>query len=87
MTMLWTFLILYCIRVLVILEQYVRGRRLTSGMSYNLRSAVNIPSALDNLREFVLGDPAMFKLFAQLVDRAEPGLNILNNLAEEYESN
>ncbi len=43
-------------------------------------------NALDNLRGFVLTDPVMFKLSPQLVDRAEPGLQILNELADEYES-
>ena len=47
----------------------------------------NYSNALNNLRDFVLNDSAMFKLFPQLVDRAEPGLDILNNLAEEYELN
>ena len=42
-------------------------------------------NALDNLRDFVLTDPVVFKLFPQLVDRAEPGLHILNELADEYE--
>ena len=43
--------------------------------------------ALDNLRDFVLSDPTMCKLFPQLVDRAEPALHILNELADQYESN
>ena len=44
-------------------------------------------NALINLRDFVLSDPVMFKLFPQFVDRAEPGLDILNDLADEYELN
>ena len=40
---------------------------------------------LDNLRDFVLNDDVMYKLFPQLVDRAEPGLDILHQLADEYQ--
>ena len=39
-------------------------------------------TALDNLRDFVLSDDVMYKLFPQLVDRAEPGLDLLGKLAD-----
>ena len=41
--------------------------------------------ALDNLRDFGLNDDLMYKLFPQLIDRAEPALVILHQLADEYE--
>ena len=77
---------LYCIRILVILEQYERAAILRQSVLRPMDRR-DYANALNNLRDFVLNDSAMFKLFPQLVDRAEPGLNILNNLAEEYELN
>ena len=75
---------LYCLRVLEILEQSEKAAALRERVleAMERRDYIN---ALDNLRDFVLSDPAMFKLFPQLVDRAEPGLHILNELADEYE--
>ena len=77
---------LYCIRLLVILEQYEKAAVLRQNVLRPMERR-DYANALNNLRDFVLNDPAMFKLFPQLVDRAEPGLDILNNLAEEYELN
>ena len=77
---------LYCLRILEMLEQFERSSILREGVLL-LTERRDYLNALDNLREFVLKDPAMFKLFPQLVDRAEPGLHILNELADEYELN
>ena len=41
--------------------------------------------ALDKLRDFVLVDLAMYKLFPQLVDSAEPGLETLHRFADEFD--
>ena len=75
---------LYCLRLLEILEQYEKAAILQEGV-LQVMEGRDYLSALDNLRDFVLTDSVMFKLFPQLVDRAEPGLNILNELADEYE--
>ena len=77
---------LYCLRLLEILEQFEKASILRERVlqAMERRDYLN---ALDNLRDFVLNDPAMFKLFPQLVDRAEPGLQVLNKLAYEYELN
>ena len=75
---------LYCLRLLEILEQYEKAGILQQDVLQPMERRDYL-SALNNLRDFVLNDPAMFKLFPQLVDRAEPGLDILNKLAEEYE--
>ena len=77
---------LYCIRLLVILEQYEKAALLRESV-LKLIERRDYSNALNNLCDFVLNDSAMFKLLPQLVDRAEPGLEILNNLAEEYELN
>ena len=79
-------LALYCIRVLEILERYEKAADLRRNVLQPMERR-DYSNALSNLRDFVLIDPAMFRLFPQLVDRAEPGLDILNNLAEEYELN
>lgn len=75
---------LYCLRLLETLEQFEKAAILREGVLQAMERRDYL-KALDNLRDFVLGDPAMFKLFPQLVDRAEPGLHILNELADEYE--
>ena len=77
---------LYCIRLLEILEQYEQVAALREGVLQPMERR-DYASALNNLRDFVLNDPAMFKLFPQLVDRAEPGLDILSKFAEEYDLN
>ena len=77
---------LYCIRLLEILEQYEKADILRQSVLQPMERR-NYSNALNGLRDFVLNDSAMFKLFPQLVDRAEPGLDILNNLAAEYELN
>ena len=75
---------LYCLRLLEILEQFEKAAILREGV-LQVMERRDYLNALDNLRDFVLRDPVMFKLFPQLVDRAEPGLDILSKLAEEYE--
>ena len=77
---------LYCIRLLEILEQYEMAATLRRNVLQPMERR-HYFDALNNLRDFVLSDPVMFKLFPQLVDRAEPGLDILNDLADEYELN
>lgn len=77
---------LYCLRVLEILEHFEEAAVLQEGVLQAMERRDYL-TALDNLRDFVLNDPAMFKLFPQLVDRAEAGLHILNELAGEYELN
>ena len=77
---------LYCIRLLEILEQYEMAATLRRNVLQPMERR-DYFDALNNLRDFVLSDPVMFKLFPQLVDRAEPGLDILNDLADEYELN
>ena len=75
---------LYCIELLVILERYDKAAILHDGVLKPIQQG-DYRRALDNLRDFVLNDISMFRLFPQLVDRAEPGLDILQKLAEEYE--
>ena len=77
---------LYCVRLLEILEQFGKAAILRQNVLQPMERRDYL-HALNNLRDFVLNDPAMFKLFPQLVDRAEPGLHILNELAGEYELN
>ena len=77
---------LYCMRLLEILEQYEKAGILQQNV-LQLMERRDYFNALSNLRDFVLNDPAMFKLFPQLVDRAEPGLQILSELAKEYDLN
>ena len=78
--------IVYCLRLLEILEQYEKAGILRQDVLLPMERRDYI-SALNNLRDFILNDPAMFNLFPQLVDRAEPGLQILSELAEEYDLN
>ena len=75
---------LYCLRLLEILEQFEKAAILREEVLQAMERRDYL-SALENLQDFVLRDPVMFKLFPQLVDRAEPGLVILSQLAEEYE--
>lgn len=75
---------LYCINLLVILEHYEKAALLREGVLKPIENR-DYYRALDNLRDFVLNDISMYKLFPQLVDRAEPGLDILHKLSEEYE--
>ena len=74
---------LYCLRLLEILEQFEKAAILRERVLQAMEHG-DYSGALNNLRDFVLSDPAMFKLFPQLVDRAEPGLHVLNELADEY---
>ena len=75
---------LYCMELLVILERYDKAAILQDGVLQPMQQG-DYRRALDNLQDFVLNDISMFRLFPQLVDRAEPGLDILHKLAEEYE--
>ena len=75
---------LYCIQLLVIMEQYEKAALLRNSVLEPMERR-EYRRALDNLRDFVLNDEAVYKLFPQLVDRAEPGLDILDQLADEYE--
>ena len=75
---------LYCMELLVILERYDKAAILRDGVLQPMQQG-DYRRALDNLQDFVLNDISMFRLFPQLVDRAEPGLDILHKLAQEYE--
>ena len=75
---------LYCIELLVILGQYEKAALLRHAVVGPMERR-DYRRALDNLRDFVLNDDVMYKLFPQLVDRAEPGLDILHQLADEYQ--
>ena len=75
---------LYCIELLLILERYEDAARLRHGVLEPMERR-DYYGALDNLRDFVLENAVMYKLFPELVDRAEPGLDILRKLADEYE--
>ena len=75
---------LFCLELLVILEQYEKAALLRDSVLDPLERR-DYRLALDNLRDFVLNHEVMYKLFPQLVDRAEPGLHILHQLADEYD--
>ena len=75
---------LYCLELLIILEQYEKAAFLRDNVMCPMERR-DYRLALGNLGSFVLDDEAMYKLFPQLVDRAEPGLDILHQLADEYE--
>lgn len=70
---------LYCLRLLEILEQFEKAAILRERVLQAMEHG-DYSGALNNLRDFMLSDPTMFKLFAQLVDRAEPGLHMLNQV-------
>ncbi len=74
----------YAIKLLVLLERYDKAAQLHRNVLQPLASG-DYAGALDGLRDFVLADDAMFKLFPQLIDRAEPGLWVLNQWSAEYE--
>ena len=69
---------LYCMELLIILERYDKAAILRDGVLQPMQQG-DYRRALDNLQDFVLNDISMFRLFPQLVDRAEPGLDILQN--------
>ena len=75
---------LYCLELLVILEQYEKAALLRDSVLAPIQRR-DYRLALDHLRDFVLNDEVMYKLFPQLIDRAEPGLDILRQLADEYD--
>ena len=75
---------LYCLELLTILERYDKAAILSDSVLMPMEQG-DYHTALDNLRDFVLTDDVMYKMFPQLVDRAEPGLDILDQLADEYE--
>ena len=68
---------LYCLRLLVILERYDKAAMLRDGVLVPIER-MDYHTALDNLQDFVLEDDVMYNLFPQIVDRAEPGLQLLN---------
>ncbi len=70
--------------LLAILEQFEKAAQLRHSILGPMERR-DYRLALDNLRDFVLNDEVMYKLFPQLVDLAEPGLVILEQLADEYE--
>ena len=74
----------YCIEVLVRLELYDKAAELRSDVLAPARNG-DYGRALDNLRNFVLTDPAMYRLFPQLIDNAEPGLDALRRFSGEFE--
>ena len=74
----------YCIELLIILEFYEKAHELKKGVLDQMESGKYL-NALDNVQDFVLGDSAMFKMFPWLVDKVEPGLNKLNQLANEFD--
>lgn len=69
---------------MVRLELYDKAAELRSDVLDPTRNG-DYGRALDNLRNFVLTDPAMYRLFPQLVDNAEPGLDTLHRFAGEFE--
>lgn len=75
---------LYCLELLVILEKYSEAAILHDGVLMPMKRG-DYHTALDNLRNFVLNDAVMYKIFPQLIDRAEPGLDTLDKFADEYE--
>ena len=75
---------LYCIVLLGMLERFDKAEQLRSSVLDPMRRG-EYAVDLHGLEDFVLSDEVMFKLFPQLVDRADPGLQVLNDLAEEYE--
>ena len=74
----------YCIELLVIMDLYDKAIILRDSVLTPLEIG-DYRRALNNAQDFVLGDETMYKLLPQLVDRAEPGLSLLNELADEYE--
>ena len=75
---------LYCIVLLGMLDRFDKAEQLQSSVLEPMRRG-EYADALRAVDDFVLSDDVMFKLFPQLIDRAEPGLQILNELAAEYE--
>ena len=75
---------LYAVVLLGLLERFDKAAQLQRDVLKPLLIG-DYEQALSALQDFVLTDAIMFKLFPQLVDRAEPGLVVSNDLAEEYE--
>lgn len=73
----------YAIELLTILERYDKTDSLETGVLSEMRRG-SYANALDHLRNFILEDDAMFKLLPELVDKAERGLSLPNDYAEEY---
>ena len=72
------------IGLLVILDRYDKAIILRDSVLAPLGIGDYV-RALNNVQDFVLGDEVMYKLLPELIDRAEPGLRLLNELADEYE--
>ncbi len=73
----------YAIPLLILLARYDKIQTLRDDALAPMQRR-EYASALDGLRNFVLEDPVMFKLFPELVDHAEPGLVALETWADEY---
>ena len=74
----------YCLGLLVTMDRYDKAIILRDSVLTPLGIG-DYGRALNNVRDFVLGDEVMYKLLPQLVDQVEPGLSLLNELADEYE--
>ena len=73
-----------CIGLLVILDRYDKAIILRDSVLAPLETG-DYHRALNNVQDFVLVDEVMYKLLPELIDQAEPGLSLLNELADEYE--
>ena len=73
----------YCIEILKQLGLFEKANELQDGVATPVRYG-DYESALNNVRDFVLGDPSMFNLFPWLVDKVEPALALLAKLSDEF---
>ena len=73
-----------CIGLLVTLDRYDKAITLRDSVLEPLGIG-DYGRALNGVQDFVLSDEAMYKLLPELVDEAEPGLSLLNEMADEYE--
>ena len=73
-----------CIGLLVILDRYDKAIILRDSVLEPLETG-DYRRALNNVQDFVLSDEVMYKLLPQLIDQAEPGLSLLNEVADRYE--
>ena len=74
----------YFIPVLIELELYEKADELQKGVLDQVKLG-DYRSALDSVQDFVLDDSAMYKLFPWLIDKIEPALVKLDEVANELE--
>ena len=72
------------IPVLVILELYEKASILQNEVVRPMQNW-DYKRALDNAEDFVLQDPAMFKLFPWMVDKVIPALELFDELQGEFD--